>query len=125
MHMTFWVISAMRTRSAAAESVLVSTRSARNSLRTNSNLFCLLNRRCLRPFRRTGLLVRKQRNQCAQRQHETADPNPHDEGVEINLNDRLFAVGRGAREVDVQVFLHVGVNSDLARRLLARFVKAF
>src|SRR5262250_2228455 len=67
--------------------------------------------------------VRKDRQQGAQRQHDTADPDPAHETVHLELDGRLAAVAREVTEDDVDILLEPEPVVDVGDRRLLLWIE--
>src|SRR6267142_1993891 len=92
--------SLTRSRSAASERGAVARRRSSAALRHFfSNVFLFLRLVCrLLTLSGTGFLVGQQCDQCADAEHDSAEPDPHDQWVVVDLDIRSFPVGGRTRK---------------------------
>src|SRR3989449_10220568 len=125
--MSWLATSLMRCWSAAsARGTVARIRSsaARRLRNFFSNVFLFLRSVCcLWTLSWTGFLVWQQCDQRAQAEYDSAEPDPHDQRVVVDLDIRSFPVGCGARKDHVDVFLQRRPDGNFRRGLLfSRFI---
>src|SRR6267142_1889217 len=123
--MSWLATSLMRCWSAASARGTVA-RIRSSAARRLRNVFLFLRSVCcLWTLSWTGFLVWQQCDQRAQAKYDSAEPDPHDQRVVVDLDIRSFPVGCSARKDHVDVFLQRRPDGNFRRGLLfSRFIAA-